>query len=115
MGFASKTYTVDGTKLSYELKKRGLNGKNVSIDMGYNSSFIANAISRGKINYPGMKMLTTFYNIRLEDIAPDENATAAESIVEVREAPATEPIDYERLYEVIYTAVYQAVKKAWAE
>lgn len=65
-------FDIDGTKLKKELTNRNLSYIEVSKRIGYSDAFISNSIKRKTMNKPGLNMLETLYNIKYDDIKPDE-------------------------------------------
>ena len=107
---------IDGNKLTREIEKRGLIGRAMSVEMGYAASYISCCTNRGHMSTSGLKMLEKLYDIRPDEIMPDkEPETIPEPEQMTIPEPPADPINYERLGQVIYQAVYEAVKKAWAE
>ena len=104
-------YKVDPDKLHRELQKRNLEGKSVSLKLGYNKDYFAQVFNRGQISKVAAIALENLFDIRLEEY----QATERTDMNTPAQLPSFPEIDYEKLGQVIYESVYQAVKKAWAE
>lgn len=114
MGKRGGNVLIDKDKLTNEIRKRGLNARQMSLEMGYCQDYISTIKYEGKISPPGMKMLQMLYNITPEDIAPDVSARAINSsseektdVQEVALILTTETIN--RLEEAIYRAFKRAL------
>lgn len=100
--------SVDSEKMRNELKRRGLNMRQVSLEMGRSTGYLKTTLAKGVISIPSIKLIERMYGIKQEDIEIKKE-------VEKVEEPKKEELDFDKIYEVIYTAVYHAVKQAWKE
>lgn len=64
---------LDRARFEKALAKRGLNRKNVSIELGYSDYFLNNACNRGKLALSAAVMLETVYHIKPDEYAPIED------------------------------------------
>ena len=99
---------VNFEKLKEQFKKRGLTSAKAGRELGFSDNYFANVKARGRMSKSGALLLDRVYGIKESDYAVHEEQ-------EVKVETIAQPIDYDKLYEVIYTAVYQAVKMAWKE
>lgn len=63
---------VDSVKIKAEFEKRGRNPRKAAVEMGFNPQYFNNIEARGYISPSGLMLLEKMYNIRLDDIKPDE-------------------------------------------
>lgn len=105
---------IVGSKLSDQIRQRGLTYAEVSREIGYADGFINNCISRNQINNSAMKMLNMIYHIQPDDYKIIEEP---EPVPEEEKVAFTADlvVDYQMLFKVIYKAVYEAIKKAGSE
>lgn len=106
---------ISNEKLLREIEKRGLMGRQMSVEMGYAPGYLSCCGARGQMSKSGLTMLERMFDIRPEEIMKDDDKPEQEPEQMTIPEPPVEPINYERLGQVIYQAVYEAVKKAWAE
>ena len=105
MGRVRNMVEVDGQKLQDELKKRGMNLTEASLDMGRSPCYLANVKRDGRTTETTLKLLEANYNIKREDIE-----LAWEPPTKT-EAPAEEPkveVDMAALQKCITEAVKEA-------
>ena len=71
---------------------------------------ISECLRRERFTGAAVAALKTMYNINPEDYAPDEPAESAPE-----PAAPVDPINYDKLYNIVFHAVYEAMKKVWNE
>lgn len=100
-----RTISIDGAKLTAELKKRGVTKAKASEEIGMSVNYLAACTHSGIISAVGSIALQKVYGIEPEDYALTDEP-------EVVEEP---PADDDKLYRIIYMAVYNAMKQALNE
>ena len=108
MARESNAIQIDSEKIRKELKRRGLNMRQASLEMGRSAGYLKTTLSKGIISVSSMMLIEHMYGIKQADV----EIKKAEEVKEPEKQP---DIDYDKIYEVIYTAVYHAVKQAWKD
>ena len=70
MGAVANIKTISFDKLSSELKERGLNFRNASIQMGKSETYLGGMKRKGHLTESTLIMLDALWNIKYADIAP---------------------------------------------
>lgn len=111
---------VDGKKLEEAFKKRGLDSKEVAIELGFSRQYFKNAIYGNRnINGQAAAMLKKLYNMDRSEYEkvdePDEpEIEEAIDIPEEAEFNINHDrelkigLDYDKLYQTVYAATYAA-------
>ena len=104
---------IDAEKMEAELKKRGLSKAQAGVGIGASKGFIGNCTARGAIQKVYLPALEKEYNIRYEDIKPDEPDPEPEE----QKIPLDMPTAVFRgiMRTAPDEAVYRGVKKALLE
>lgn len=121
---------IDGGKLLRALEVRSLVPAQVSRDMGFSDTHISQAVQRGCINMPSVKLLETVFGIPYSEYEPDPephplmiDPVEEESVLpwdcdqtyEPKRTLTGEDIEElcKAMHETIYTAVRDALKEVF--
>lgn len=103
---------IDGNKLNAEIAKRGLVKEKMAFDLGYSKTFIQHLIAEQKARPVVIDALDRLFEIKLEDIKPDE---PQEDAVDEAEAENENNVGIhvdQEIWDKLSLVVYAAVKKA---
>ena len=102
----TKTLKIDGEKLKREIKKRGLNGREVGPLVGHSETWVAGCVHQGRISEAGAVLLEKILNLPRE--AYELSNDAPQELAEPR--PATiDDTTLRQLQTVIYRGVVDAL------
>ena len=105
---ALKKSPVDYKKLEAVFSNRGLDLTKVAIEIGHTKNFLRHSRGTGHLSNAALKTLELMYNIRYDDLKPDEpepEQTTLEPVIESKP-----DIDYDTLLMTIKNAVMLANK-----
>ena len=105
---ALKKSPVDYKKLEAVFSKRGLNLTKVAIEMGHTKNFLRHPRETGHLSNAALKTLELMYNIRYDDLKPDEPEPEQTTLEPVLESKPD--IDYDTLLMTIKNAIMLANK-----
>lgn len=113
---------IDTKKLSAELKKRGLERRDISTEMGMNPDYLSSCMNpkswtdgNPKISKTVALLLKSMYNIDRDTYEFTESIDE-KPVEEVEENPdLIKNMTGEQLSNLIYKAVFSAVKHAWED
>lgn len=113
-----KRRVIDADKLKKELQKRGLTANEAGLGLGYCKSYVATCIKDGLMAQTAINLLELKYNIKYEDIAPDEQEKKEPDPAEKKVADAM--LTTKAVEEGVYRALMRAlpsetIKKALVE
>lgn len=97
------TIRIDPVKFKRRIKALGMPNSQVAREIGYSPSFVFDAIKRERLTEPAFLLLEAKFQIKREEIAPDEEIDLN------RNPPPINEVTLDKLYTVIYDAVYHAV------
>ena len=103
-----KKKPVDYEKLKALFIRRGLKLESVSIEMGHTGHFLSHSKETGHLSNAALKMLDMMYNVKYDEIKPDEPASDSTILEPVRESKPD--FDYDILQMTIMDAVMLANK-----
>ena len=108
-----QTIPVDGAKLISELAKRNVSQAEACEAIGYSDTFLQHVRSRGNIRPLIMETITKLYDIKYDDVKPEEKPVVpVETVTEKPQADTNDLPYWDHLTLILYETIYKAVTDA---